>query len=530
LLTETHAIRIAQLQSVAKVPLTGDIGRVIQRSSKTGTEGVLLSVHPQGMVASQALRIDGRSGALKTVGRPLLATRAGDLQHAPSATMTAVATVPLTALKLYGNAAVFTTLPPSTLGKTGAEVRIGISGPGDFSKVAQPSVDAAPSITLPPALKDRATLHRFSAAFKEYQRVVMPPADSLVIVQPVDFATAGSAAQTRARTDADRTVPARLASSLSLGAQAVGFVGGKLSNSFISASLDAALVEVLRYVIPQTFDRVMAFPRLPFPLSRKLEVLAPDVFLPGVGVLPDDFIMAVQTNPRFVEALMVGANHEMGREMLWQGLPTDQRGTPFQHFWQRLDGKTDIECIHQWHVVPLGTQPGMTPMLVLLIRGQLLVRLPNLSIYAYKIVDKEKRPGGTNPPDDGTSEMDTGDPTKYIVPVLRGHLGRDISYVGFPIDPKDIGNYFFVIEEHMTEPRFGFDERVGNGQNSNSWQDVDWDDIEVKNGSYFGLTALRKAQPANGPRWVDPHAATIADAALQRPFRGYWRGNALKTP
>ena len=49
--------------------------------------------------------------------------------------------------------------------------------------------------------------------------------------------------------------------------------------------------------------------------------------------------MAVQTNPRFVEALMVGANHEMGREMLWQGLPTDQRGTPFQHFWQRLDGK-----------------------------------------------------------------------------------------------------------------------------------------------------------------------------------------------
>ena len=64
-----------------------------------------------------------------------------------------------------------------------------------------------------------------------------------------------------------------------------------------------------------------------------------------VGVLPNDFIMAVKTNPRFVEALMVGANHEMGREMLWQGLPTDQRGTPFQHFWQRLDGKNDIEFI-----------------------------------------------------------------------------------------------------------------------------------------------------------------------------------------
>ena len=112
----------------------------------------------------------------------------------------------------------------------------------------------------------------------------------------------------------------------------------------------------------------MAFPHLLFPLSRKLETLAPDVFLPGVGVLPNDFIMAVKTNPRFVEALMVGANHEMGREMLWQGLPTDQRGTPFQHFWQRLDGKPDIAFIHQWNAaLPLGSQPGNTPMIVLLI-------------------------------------------------------------------------------------------------------------------------------------------------------------------
>ena len=94
-----------------------------------------------------------------------------------------------------------------------------------------------------------------------------------------------------------------------------------MANDFISATLDGALVERLRYVVPRTFDRVMAFPHLLFPLSRKLEMLAPDVFLPGVGVLPDDFIMAVKTNPRFVEALMVGANHEMGREMLWQGLP-----------------------------------------------------------------------------------------------------------------------------------------------------------------------------------------------------------------
>ena len=532
LLTETHSIRLAELQSVAGTALTGDIGRLIQQTSLRGTEGVLLSVQ-KGVVTSQALRIDGRSGTLKAVGNALIATRSGKAQRAPRAAkalMTAVATVPLTALKLYGNTAVFATLPPSTLGGSGAEVKIGLNGPGNFSNVPPATMDAVPTITMPPALKDRATLHRFSAAFKDFQQVRLPPADSLVIVQAVDFATAASATATRSRVDANRTVPARLASSLSLGGQAVSFTGGALSHSFISTSLDAALAALLRYVVPHTFDRVMAFPHLPFPLSRKLELMAPDVFLPGVGVLPNDFIMAVQTNPRFVEALMVGANHEMGREMLWQGLPTDQRGTPFQHFWQRLDGKVDIECIHQWNAaLPLGAQPGSTPMLVLLLRGQLLERFPNLSIYAYPIVAKEKRPGGTSPPPagDDPSEMN---PTTALVPVLRGNLGRDISYIGFQILPDDIDKYFFIIEEHMTEPRFGFDERVGNGQNSNSWQDVDWVDIDVKNGSYFGLTALKKAQPAKGPHWVDPHAATIADAALQRPFRGYWRGAALKTP
>jgi hypothetical protein len=370
-------------------------------------------------------------------------------------------------------------------------------------------------------------LERYSAAFKDYQQIVFPPADTTITLAPIDFATTANATATRARIDADRSVPARLATSLSLGAQTVGWSAGAFTNVFISQTLDSAFVERLRYVVPLTFDRVMAFPNLVFPLSRKLEILAQDVFLPGVGVLPNDFIMAVKTNPRFVEALMIGANDEMGREMLWQGLPTDQRGTPFRHFWQRLDGKEDIGLIHQWNTsVPLGAQPGDTEMLVLLFRGRLLERFPNLSIYAYPIAAKESRPGGASPPvPNDASEMD---PSKAVMPVLHGHLRPDITYVGFPIAPVDIDKFFFVIEEHMTEPRFGFDERVGNGQQSNSWQDVDWVDIGVANGSYFGLAALRKAPP--GATWAQAHAAMIANAALQRPFRGYWRGSTLKVP
>jgi len=115
---------------------------------------------------------------------------------------------------------------------------------------------------------------------------------------------------------------------------------------------------------------------------------------------------------------MLGANHEMCREMLWQGYPTDSRGTPFQKFWQRVDDQNDITPIHQWKSFPLGAQPASTEMLVLLIRGQLLERFPNLSIYAYPLIGTEKRPGGASPPvPNDAQEMD---PNQIVLPVMHG--------------------------------------------------------------------------------------------------------------
>ena len=38
----------------------------------------------------------------------------------------------------------------------------------------------------------------------------------------------------------------------------------------------------------------------------------------------------LETNPKFVEAFMVGLNTEMSHELLWRGFPTDQRGTYFR--------------------------------------------------------------------------------------------------------------------------------------------------------------------------------------------------------
>ena len=533
ILTDTHVLRFAQLQRTTDQALSGNLAQLVKQASRGGAEGVLLTVQEDGQVRAQSLKIDGRNGSLKTFGTAVVpGARAGTraLRIAPGS----VGVVPAHALRLYGNSAVFSSLPPGVLGGD-APVTIDLTAPGRFSPQT-PVLQALPTITLPPAIKERDVLHRYSQAFKDFQQLWRDPqAEEKVTIVPVDFALASSANLLRVRIDPAQTVPARLATTLSLGAQQVAWSREHgMVNDFISTRLDLAFAERLRYLIPRCFDRVMAYPHLHFPLSKKLEKLAPDVFLPGVGVLPDDFIMAVKTNPRFVEALMLGANHEMGRELLWQGFPTDQRGTPFQYFWQRLDGKTDIEPIHHWLSLALGKQPGSGEMLVLLIRGQLLERFPTLSVYAYPKGANDTRPGQSDPPPQPgkPGEMD---PRRAVLPVLKGHLGKDITYLGFDIAPGAIDQFFFILEEQMTEPRFGFDEPDGEGQNGPTWLDVDWSEVRdepLKDGDYpyIGSANLKKAPPAIGARWADPHAATVADALLQRPFRGYYAGAKLKMP
>lgn len=527
LLTETHQLRLQELQQAVGQPLKGDLSQIVQRASFGGAEGVLLTVQEDGQVSAQSLKIDGSDGAIKTFDAMagIRATRAAKAN---------LGTVPVQAVQQFGSSALFTTLPLGTLGGS-VPINVGVDQAGLFTPV-QPPTTALRTITLPPAITDPAVLQRYAEAFTEYQQLWIHPQDQAnIAIRPLNFAISQSISQVRSRIDPARTIPARVASMLSLADHSVAWFHDRgLSHDSLSTRFDLASSEHLHYIIPRTFDRVLAYPHVTFPLSKKLQAIAQEVFLPGVGQLPDDFIMAVETNPRFVEAFMLGANHEMGRELLWQGFPTDQRGTPFQHFWQRLDQKVDIDEIHRWgEATPLGKQRGSEAMLVLLIRGQLLERFPTLSIYAYPITAKETRPGGTSPPvaegDEDTKEIV---PNLIEKPVLKGHLGKDITYVGFDIHPDSIEKFFFILEEQMTEPRFGFDEADNDGRNGPSWLDVDWSEVEVDPGQYFGSTNLKKAPPAKIPahasQWQNPHAAMVADALLQRPFRGYYAGEKLK--
>jgi len=296
--------------------------------------------------------------------------------------------------------------------------------------------------------------------------------------------------------------------------------------------------ERLRFLIPRTFDRVMAYPRIAAPMYKPLADKMRDAFLPGADDIPNDFVLLLGTNPRFVESYMAGLNHEMGRELLWRGYPTDQRGTPFRQFWARLDGKTDIEPIHLWtYWKQIGSQGAadaeQKTWLVLLIRGELLKRFPNTVIYAQRRSTADPRKLAT------LAEFPAGTKIDDIIqhPVFTGVLPPDMTFVGFPITPEHRTEWCFVLEEQMTEPRFGFDETDSRRARPNpptfTWKDVLWSDIgapPVASGGHFQLIDVMQANArvkAELQLSGASHAAALARALMQRPFRGFWVGDDL---
>ncbi|MGH7552823.1 MAG: hypothetical protein ACREMQ_07315, partial [Longimicrobiales bacterium] len=64
-------------------------------------------------------------------------------------------------------------------------------------------------------------------------------------------------------------------------------------------------------------EPVMKCPTFHRPMYEPLRDLGQDWLLPGLDQIPVDTVALVVTNQTFVEAYMVGLNHEMSRELLW---------------------------------------------------------------------------------------------------------------------------------------------------------------------------------------------------------------------
>jgi len=237
-------------------------------------------------------------------------------------------------------------------------------------------------------------------------------------------------------------------------------------------------------------DPVMAAPVIPTPMIGPLLEFGQDWLLPGLVDVPPNTVTIVEPETSFIEAYMVGLNHEMGRELLWRGFPTDQRGTVFARFWDRRGTvasptspvpERDIPDIAAWDAkLPLGRhmmQAGAG--IVLLIRGDLLQRYPRPTVFL-------QRARWNRDPQTGAIEYDGIIAKREPVPLPNdaawaahvhfptfiGRASVDIGYFGFPVgrvevcgaDRTDLpatakdhqAGWFVVFQEQPTEPRFGF--------------------------------------------------------------------------
>ncbi|MBK7355307.1 hypothetical protein [Propionivibrio sp.] len=289
-------------------------------------------------------------------------------------------------------------------------------------------------------------------------------------------------------------------------------------------------------------DPVIAAPRIDTPMVLPLIDLGTPWLMPGVDGVPPESVVAVAANRGFIEAYLVGLNHEMARELLWRGFPTDQRGTVFARFWDttatagRVDAPAyDIAPIHTWRATSaLGAHPegGAAAQLVMIIRGELVRRFPNATIF----LQKARAGGGTRTP----NAMIGGPSSEF--PIFRGSLGDDLVYLGFRVTPADArggtaaapNGYFLVIQEQPRELSFGFsssdgDFRAEDATRWSSWTDVVWESLRPNATGHLDLAALEttgfggnvQARPsafAFEPRWSASSDA-LAAIALRRPFR-----------
>lgn len=184
------------------------------------------------------------------------------------------------------------------------------------------------------------------------------------------------------------------------------------------------------------------------PMYEPLRDQFPEMLLPGLDKIPNDRATTLSVDAPFIEAYMVGLNHELSREFLWREFPTMLNVTYFRQFWDAR-GAIDPQDPNS---PDRSNPPRPTPdipnpiglwskdlgenlakgrggdLTFLFIRSELVVRYPNALIYARNGADLR-------------------------LPSLRFSPITGVALLGFTI--PDLTGWKFFVEEHFTEPYMG---------------------------------------------------------------------------
>lgn len=254
--------------------------------------------------------------------------------------------------------------------------------------------------------------------------------------------------------------------------------------------------------IGETFVEAMAYPEIDIPMYEPLVKAGDELFVPNLHLVEPDSVTLLETNQKFIEAYMVGLNHEFARELLWREYVTDQRGSYFRQFWdvrKKIAEATDKEAareefkdikpIHRWpQANDLGDndnrEAGVVAEeeLVLVIRGELLKKYPNTIISAQKASWQTNEDGSPNKKRERVFEPSS----EPITPLYEARVAPDIYFFGFDLTAleargddtvDDKPGWFFRIEEVPGDARFGFDISRDPAEDINVWNDLAWPDV-----------------------------------------------------
>jgi hypothetical protein len=302
-------------------------------------------------------------------------------------------------------------------------------------------------------------------------------------------------------------------------------LGGLRANIEAQFTPEAGLVPLVSgriagAAVTADFSSLQITPTLDQPLIEALQALSPEHVMPGVGGLAANRAALATTAPEFVRAFLVGANEELGRELLWRGFPGALGHTWMQTFWGRTvlgsDGAPtsvpDIPPIESWPDAGAAPAPAT---IVLVVRADVLQRYPNAVIYALAAHwDGKHRVVGSGTP---------------LAPVIAATLGADVALFGFDLDaatalgsdtPTGPAGWYFVIAEHPSEPRFGL--AAASSAAPAGWRDVAWADVQPGDltGNYLRIDGpLATRSFAGDPLRWGTDAAAMAAITRRRAVR-----------
>ncbi len=293
---------------------------------------------------------------------------------------------------------------------------------------------------------------------------------------------------------------------------------------------------------PEDLVDAMAHPDIDDAMYAPLRDINKELLVPNLQLIPPNSISLLETNPPFIEAYMVGLNHEMGRELLWREYPTDLRGSYFRQFWEvkgvsnpdtpaDAERRKDVTRLHTWPASsPLGSHrpppdpradvPAGGKHVVLVIRGELLKRYPNTVIYAQKAIGDGQGNRVLRETDLTPEQFDT----ELKFPLFRAEIDPDLRCFGFDLTtdqargtapsrdfPGDTRGWFFVVQEVPGEPRFGMDIAYQATQDADAnplndprdtWDNLAW--------NLFGAAEPAFVPRAPAPAFPRPDAKEIA--------------------